>query len=112
MYLQELNPDVHGDYIEHNIEDVLENGTDYLKVFNVIIGTALPEKTAILLSEKCWEMDIPLFVIRSVGFIGSARVQLKQHCVVETHPDNPQYDLRIEEPFPELKEHLDVYFKT
>lgn len=44
---------------------------------------------------------------KSVGFFGSARIQVKEYCVIETHPDNKHQDLRLEDPFETLKEHVE-----
>lgn len=52
-------------------------------------------------------MDIPLIVCRSIGFIAYMRIQIKEHTVVETHPDNETPDLRLDRPFDSLKKHLD-----
>lgn len=35
------------------------------------------------------------------------RIQLSEHTVVETHPDNETVDLRLDRPFDSLKQHLD-----
>lgn len=35
------------------------------------------------------------------------RIQLKEHTVVETHPDNEIPDLRLDRPFDSLKKHID-----
>lgn len=35
------------------------------------------------------------------------RIQVKEHTVVETHPDNETLDLRLDKPFDSLKKHLD-----
>lgn len=59
------------------------------------------------LSNLLWNLNIPLISCKSVGFIGSARVQVKEYCVIETHPDNKHHDLRLEEPFESLREHCD-----
>ncbi len=42
----------------------------------------------------------------SYGFIGSIRLQVSEHCVVESHPDNLLEDLRLDKPFPGLKEFM------
>ena len=52
----------------------------------------------------CWERGIPLVVVRSHGFLGSLRLQLKDHEVVETKPDTTHWDLRIDSPWPKLQE--------
>ncbi|GAB0091764.1 Nedd8-activating enzyme E1 regulatory subunit [Sergentomyia squamirostris] len=105
--LQELNPDVNGDYVDENIDSLLVNNPEFFKNFDLVVGTALGEKTIMTLSSKLWDLNIPFFVCRSVGFIASARLQIREHCVVEAHPDNRQTDLRLEEPFPALREYVD-----
>lgn len=35
------------------------------------------------------------------------RIQVKEHTIVETHPDNETPDLRLDKPFGTLKKHLD-----
>lgn len=128
-FLQELNPDVNGESIDDNVETIIEKNSskgefictfftyllivifpflDYFKTFNAVVACSLNEKSLVKLSNLLWDMNIPLIVCRSVGFIGSARLQVKEVCVVETHPDNKQSDLRLEEPFDTLKEHIDV----
>lgn len=37
---------------------------------------------------KLWELDIPLIQCRSIGFLGYLRIQVKEHTIVESHPDN------------------------
>jgi amyloid beta precursor protein binding protein 1 len=46
-------------------------------------------------------------VCRSYGFIGYIRVQVTEHTVIETHPDNQIPDLRLDKPFPSLKKYVD-----
>jgi amyloid beta precursor protein binding protein 1 len=42
--LLELNPDVRGDYVDENIDQLLENSPDFFSNFTVIIGTSLTER--------------------------------------------------------------------
>lgn len=35
------------------------------------------------------------------------RIQVKEHTIIETHPDNETPDLRLDKPFESLKHHLD-----
>lgn len=106
--LQELNSDVSSDYVDSSIESILETNPEFLKTFNVVIATSIKEKTIINLSNILWNLNIPFFLCRSIGFVGIARLQIKEHCVIETHPDNKQTDLRIENPFSALRTHLDL----
>lgn len=109
--LQELNPDVSSDYIDERVETVLQNNPGFFKTFNAVVGSSLREKTIITLSNILWDLNIPLFLCRSVGFVAIARLQIKEHCVIETHPDNKQTDLRLTHPFPTLKLHFEVFVR-
>ncbi|XP_014487243.1 PREDICTED: NEDD8-activating enzyme E1 regulatory subunit isoform X2 [Dinoponera quadriceps] len=105
--LLEMNLDVTGDYIDEEPEQILSNSPDFFNTFTVVVATSLTEKTLILLSRRLWDLNIPLIVCRSIGFIAYMRVQVKEHTVVETHPDNETLDLRLDKPFDSLKKHLD-----
>ncbi|XP_063244767.1 NEDD8-activating enzyme E1 regulatory subunit isoform X1 [Bacillus rossius redtenbacheri] len=105
--LLELNADVRGDYVDENVDVLLENSPDFFNSFTVVIGTSLTERLLILLSKKLWDLDIPFVVCQSYGFVGYIRLQFSEHTVVEAHPDNEIPDLRLDAPFPELKRHLD-----
>jgi NEDD8-activating enzyme E1 regulatory subunit len=107
QYLQELNPDVNGEFIDENVEIIIANNPEFFKNFSVVVSCGLGEKSLIKLSNLLWELNIPLMACRSVGFIGAARIQVKEYCVIETHPDNKHHDLRLEEPFASLKEHIE-----
>lgn len=108
--LQEMNPDVSSDYLDESVETILENNPEFFTSFTVIIASALKEKTLIALAQLLWNHNIPLVYCHSVGFIGSARLQFKEHCVIESHPDNKQFDLRLEQPFEALQKYLEVIF--
>lgn len=102
----ELNPDVHGDYVDEDVEQVLENNPEFMNNFTIIIATELKEKTVIQLSSKLWELDIPFLNCKSYGFLGYIRCQVKEHAVIESHPDNQPFDLRLDVPFPTLIDHV------
>ncbi|KAJ8983471.1 hypothetical protein NQ317_014929 [Molorchus minor] len=105
--LLELNPDVRGDYIDESPEHVMSHTQDFFSNFSVVVATALPEKVLIPLSRHLWDSNVPLVVCRSIGFLGYIRLQIKEHTVIEGHPDNENPDLRLDKPWPALKEHLD-----
>lgn len=60
-----------------------------------------------MLSKKLWDLEIPLIVSRTIGFLGYIRVQIKEHTIIERHPDNEMPDLRLDKPFEGLKNHFD-----
>lgn len=66
-----------------------------------------PFRVLIPLSKLLWELGIPLLICRSIGFLGYIRLQVKEHTVVEAHPDNENPDLRLDCPWPALQEYLD-----
>ena len=105
--LLELNSDVRGDYIDEEPEQILHNSPDFFNNFTVVVATSLAEKSLILLSQRLWELNIPLIVCRSIGFIAYMRIQVKEHTIIETHPDNETPDLRLDRPFEALRNHLD-----
>lgn len=105
--LLELNPDVRGDYIDEEPQQILYNSPDFFNNFTVVVATSLTEKCLVLLSQKLWDLNIPLIVCRSIGLIAYMRVQVKEHTILETHPDNETPDLRLDKPFGTLKKHLD-----
>lgn len=63
---------------------------------------ALFFRTLHTLSTCLWNYNVPLLVCISYGFIGSIRLQINEHCVIESHPDNTFEDLRLDRPFPGL----------
>ncbi|XP_054274915.1 NEDD8-activating enzyme E1 regulatory subunit [Macrosteles quadrilineatus] len=107
QFLLELNPDVRGDYVEENPIQLFENNPHFFSGFNVVIATGIPERLLIPLSKHLWEAKVPLIVARSYGFIGSIRIQIEEHTVIESHPDNMTPDLRLDSPFPALKQYMD-----
>ncbi|XP_017018425.1 nedd8-activating enzyme E1 regulatory subunit [Drosophila kikkawai] len=105
--LQELNPDVNGDYVEESADFILANRPNFFDSFDLVIASNLNEQTLLLLADRLWEANVPLLYCRSLGMLGTIRLQIREHCIVEAHPDNRQFDLRLEHPFDALREHLD-----
>ncbi|XP_071476707.1 NEDD8-activating enzyme E1 regulatory subunit-like [Diadema antillarum] len=107
--LQELNSDVRGDFVEESVEQLLENNPRFFQTFSVVIATDLPERTLLDLAGVLWNEGIPLLVCRCYGFIGYMRLAVKEHTVVESHPDSAHDDLRLDRPFPSLVEFADTF---
>uniref|UniRef100_A0A2K6E2J7 NEDD8-activating enzyme E1 regulatory subunit n=1 Tax=Macaca nemestrina TaxID=9545 RepID=A0A2K6E2J7_MACNE len=84
-FLQELNSDVSGSFVEE-----------------VYI-------TLLRLADVLWNSQIPLLICRTYGLVGYMRIIIKEHPVIESHPDNALEDLRLDKPFPELREHFQSY---
>ncbi|KAL8589935.1 hypothetical protein ACOMHN_024022 [Nucella lapillus] len=100
--LSELNDDVTGNFVEENIETLLESNPDFFTAFSIVIATNLHEKALLHLAGLLWDKNIPLLICRCYGFIGYLRLVVKEHTIVESHPDNSHEDLRLDHPFPGL----------
>ncbi|XP_048814296.1 NEDD8-activating enzyme E1 regulatory subunit [Lagopus muta] len=107
--LQELNSDVSGNFVEESPENLLDNDPSFFNRFNLVVATQLSESTVLRLAELLWNFNIPLLICRTYGLVGYMRVIIKEHPVVESHPDNALEDLRLDKPFPELTEHIQSY---
>lgn len=105
----ELNPAVQGHAVLEPPEQILQENPDFFKCFSVVIATSLEQKTIHSLAQHLWEINVPFILCRSVGFLGSFRIQIREHSIIETHPDNEQTDLRLDVPFPALSEYLDSF---
>ncbi|XP_072136080.1 NEDD8-activating enzyme E1 regulatory subunit isoform X2 [Mobula birostris] len=107
--LQELNSDVSGNSVDESVEQLLENDPTFFHGFSIVIATQLPESSLLHLSNVLWAADVPLLVCRTYGLVGYMRLAVKEHPVVESHPDNALEDLRLDKPFPQLKRHVQEY---
>ena len=100
--LQELNPEVKGSAVEKNLETILLANSAFFTKFSVVIATNLGLSLLSMLAEVLWRESIPLLVAKCVGMIGYLRLVMKEHAIIESKPDNPIEDLRLDQPFPAL----------
>uniref|UniRef100_A0A671MRY0 NEDD8-activating enzyme E1 regulatory subunit n=1 Tax=Sinocyclocheilus anshuiensis TaxID=1608454 RepID=A0A671MRY0_9TELE len=107
--LQELNSDVSGNFVEESPDKLLDNSPEFFHRFSLVIGVQLPESTYLRLGSVLWEAGVPFLICRTYGLIGYMRLIVKEHTVVESHPDNALEDLRLDQPFTELKHHVESH---
>uniref|UniRef100_A0AAY5L891 NEDD8-activating enzyme E1 regulatory subunit n=1 Tax=Esox lucius TaxID=8010 RepID=A0AAY5L891_ESOLU len=107
--LQELNSDVSGNFVEESPDKLLDNDPEFFHRFSLVIGVQLPEGTCLRLGSVLWNANVPFLVCRTYGLTGYMRLVVKEHTVVESHPDNALEDLRLDQPFAELKSHIQSY---
>ena len=100
--LLEMNHEVRGESRQESVEQVLDVDPDFFTSFSMVVACGLSEKILLLLSAKLEKSKIPLLVVRTSGFLGYIRLQLAEHLVVETHPDNAAPDLRLDQPWEAL----------
>jgi len=106
--LLEMNHEVRGDCVQETVEQVLENNPVFFSSFSLVVSCGLPEKSLLTLSKVLWEENIPLLVVKTTGFLGYIRLQVQEHFIVETHPDNRSADLRlVDNMWEELESWLD-----
>ncbi|XP_064610476.1 NEDD8-activating enzyme E1 regulatory subunit-like isoform X2 [Liolophura sinensis] len=106
-YLAELNEDVDGHSVEESADVLLATDPSFFSSFSMVIATNLCEKVLLQLSAVLWKDEVPLLVCRSYGFLGYMRLAIKDHTVVESHPDNALEDLRLDQPFHDLEQFCD-----
>ncbi|KAM9493376.1 LOW QUALITY PROTEIN: NEDD8-activating enzyme E1 regulatory subunit [Clarias gariepinus] len=107
--LQELNSDVSGNFVEEDAEKLLENDPEFFNRFSLVISVQLPESVCLRLACVLWKANVPFLVCRTYGLVGYMRLAIKEHTVVESHPDSALEDLRLDAPFTELRNHINSY---
>jgi len=69
--LQELNPDVKGEHIEEDIEQLIDRDPGFIAQFSAVVVADLPSEPVLRkAAELLWKNRIPLLLCASYGFIG------------------------------------------
>lgn len=100
--LQELNTDVFGNFVDEDLCDIISTKPNFFKEFTVVVAVGLSESVRLELSSLLWHTGIPFLICSAYGMIGSIRLSVKEHTVMESHPDNAIEDLHLDKPFPQL----------
>ncbi|KAM3261681.1 hypothetical protein ACQJBY_052394 [Aegilops geniculata] len=103
-FLQELNDAVKAKYVEESPATMIDTNPSFFSQFTVVIATQLPESSLLKLDSICRSANIVLVAACSYGLTGLVRVSLKEHCVIESKPDHFLDDLRLHNPWTELKQ--------
>ncbi|WCJ37568.1 NEDD8-activating enzyme E1 regulatory subunit AXR1 [Euphorbia peplus] len=102
-FLQELNDAVKAKFIEEHPEALIETNPSFFSQFTLVVATQLVEDSMVKLDRICREANVMLVFARSYGLTGLVRVSVKEHVVIESKPDHFLDDLRLNNPWPELK---------
>ncbi|XP_023923445.1 NEDD8-activating enzyme E1 regulatory subunit AXR1 [Quercus suber] len=102
-FLQELNDAVKAKFIEEYPVTLIETNPSFFSQFTLVVATQLMEDSMVKLDRICREANVILVFARSYGLTGLVRISLKEHTVVESKPDHFLDDLRLNNPWPELK---------
>ena len=108
--LNELNADARGFAIEKSVEQVLEYDAEYKfwdQFHCVIVSNYTPKLQHLI--DILWDKHIPLLVVNTVGFYGSLNLIANETTVIETHDPSKLFDLRIDQPWPELQQYADSF---
>ncbi|KAJ8620915.1 hypothetical protein MRB53_029444 [Persea americana] len=103
-FLQELNDAVKAKFVEEFPEDLIDRNPSFFKQFTLVIATQLQEKSMLKLDKICRDANTMLVIARSYGLTGFVRISLKEHDVIESKPDHFLDVLRLNNPWPELKQ--------
>ncbi|KAJ6680451.1 NEDD8-ACTIVATING ENZYME E1 REGULATORY SUBUNIT [Salix purpurea] len=102
-FLQELNDAVKAKFIEEYPEALIGSNPSFFSQFTIVVATQLAEDSMIKLDKICREANVLLIFARSYGLTGFVRISVKEHAVIESKPDHFLDDLRLNNPWPELK---------
>ena len=100
--IQEFNESASASYVAETPEHVIDTNPDFFRDFALVIATQLAEPYQAKLDAVCRAFDVPIVFGRVHGLLGSVRVSAREHCVVDSKPDNAIDDLRIGAPWPAL----------
>ncbi|KAJ7948152.1 NEDD8-activating enzyme E1 regulatory subunit [Quillaja saponaria] len=102
-FLQELNDAVKAKFIEEYPEALIESNPSFFSQFTLVVATQLVEGSMVKLDRICREVNVMLVIARSYGLTGFVRISFKEHTVIESKPDHFLDDLRLNNPWPELR---------
>uniref|UniRef100_A0A1J3DVB5 NEDD8-activating enzyme E1 regulatory subunit n=1 Tax=Noccaea caerulescens TaxID=107243 RepID=A0A1J3DVB5_NOCCA len=107
-FLQELNDAVKAKFIEENPDTLITTNPSFFSQFTLVIATQLVEDSMVKLDRICREANVKLVFVRSYGLAGFVRVSVKEHTIVDSKPDHFLDDLRLNNPWPELKNFVET----
>ncbi|KAG5545562.1 hypothetical protein RHGRI_017908 [Rhododendron griersonianum] len=102
-FLQELNDAVKAKFIEEYPKALIETNPSFFSQFTLVVATQLVEDSMVKLERICREANVMLIFARSYGLTGFIRICVKEHTVIESKPDHFLDDLRLNNPWPELR---------
>lgn len=106
-FLQELNDTVEAKFVEESTEALLDSNPEFFSQFTLVIATQMIEDSLLKLDAICRKRNVILLFARSYGLTGLIRISVKEHCIIESKPDNVLNDLRLQKPWKELKRFAD-----
>ncbi|XVF03075.1 hypothetical protein REPUB_Repub04eG0229300 [Reevesia pubescens] len=102
-FLQELNDAVKAKFIEEYPQALIDTNPSFFSQFTLVVATQLKEEYMIKLDRICRQANVMLIFARSYGLTGLVRISVKEHTVIESKPDHFLDDLRLNNPWLELR---------
>ncbi|CAI1768970.1 hypothetical protein SEUBUCD646_0P02770 [Saccharomyces eubayanus] len=102
------------EYEEKGLEEILMHSHYDWSQFSVIILTCIGKQTTLVdLNEVRGRIGTkfpPVLNTSVSGFYGYMNLVLSEpHFVLQSHPDNKKYDLRLQQPWPELIDYVNTF---
>lgn len=107
-FLQELNDAVNANFVEENPDSLILTDPSFFSQFTLVIATQLVEDSMVKLDRICREANVMLVFARSYGLTGLVRISVKEHTIIDSKPDHFLDDLRLNNPWPELKRFVET----
>eukprot|EP00941_MAST-03F_sp_MAST-3F-sp1_P000558 g558.t1 len=105
--LSELNPESTCTWERADPAELVKTTPNFIDRFTIVLATHVSQETALILSDLCIAKNIPLVLGRAFGLIGQVRLVFREHCVIESKPSSFVPKLRVCNPWPKLREHVD-----
>ncbi|KAE8667684.1 NEDD8-activating enzyme E1 regulatory subunit [Hibiscus syriacus] len=117
-FLQELNDAVKAKFIEEHHDALIDTNPSFfsqlpwlwpLRIIWFYVSSLLTmlfqlvEESMVKLDRICRQENVMLIFARSYGLTGLVRISVKEHTVIESKPDHFLDDLRLNNPWHELR---------
>ena len=79
---------------ERSLKYFLAEEPEYLKTFSLLVVSRLENDLLTRLRNLLFDENIPIIQTESIGMFGRTRIILKEHAVLEAHPEHALPDLR------------------
>eukprot|EP01061_Rhynchopus_euleeides_P003327 TRINITY_DN12602_c0_g1_i1.p1 TRINITY_DN12602_c0_g1~~TRINITY_DN12602_c0_g1_i1.p1 ORF type:complete len:558 (+),score=244.01 TRINITY_DN12602_c0_g1_i1:139-1812(+) len=111
--LLEMNPrNVRADTVQADPEKLIEEKPQFFRDAGVhcVIACGMREAAIAKIAQICTSQGVHLVALHTNGMLGMVSLQAAaEHSVVEGYPDTEVADLRVTNPFPELKEYFNSF---
>ncbi|CAB3402515.1 unnamed protein product [Caenorhabditis bovis] len=105
--LKELNPSVAGECCTSSPADICGKDVKKLSSFSVVVSSNQTEAVDMAYAQILHPLGVPFLCVKTCGLLGTIKVCVQEHTIVNTREENPKPDLRLDAPFEELARFVD-----